>query len=140
MIRLPRIAMLAMALLLAYSIACAGERNRYADHYLSDAQTPEPIKSAIRKRVVILGMCPYQALAAAGDPGPYHVKPDPSRWPVHSDPVKIIKSQCANPDKSTIELMFKNTSQFGSEDPVVFRVRFVEGKAVLIDQKGFNED
>jgi hypothetical protein len=135
-----RIAKYATILLLACSTVGAGERNQYAKQYLSDPDTPDEIKVAIKKGVVVVGMCPYQAFAAAGDPGPYHVKRDPTRWPEHSDPVKIIQSQCKSPDKSVIELMFKNTSQFGSKEPLVFRVRFIDGRVVLIDQKGFKED
>jgi len=135
-----RIAKFATILLLACSGPRAGQRNPYAEHYLSDPETPEEIKAAIKKGVVVVGMCPYQAFAAAGEPGPYYVRRDPARWPDHSDPVKVIQSQCKSPDKSVIELMFKNTSQFGSKEPLVFRVRFVDGKAVLIDQKGFKDD
>lgn len=135
-----RLAKLAAILLLACSTVRTGERNKYAEHYLSDPETTDEIKVAIRKGVVVVGMCPYQAFAAAGNPGPYFVKPDPARWPAHSDPVKIVQSQCKSPDKSIIELMFRNTSQFASEGPLVFRVRFVDGKAVLIDRKRFEED
>lgn len=135
-----RIAMVATILLLACSTARSGQRNQYAEHYLSDPETPDEIKVAIKQGVVVVKMCPYQAFAAAGDPGPLYVKRDPTRWPEHSDPVKIIQSQCKSPDKSIIELMFKNTNQFGSKEPLVFRVRFIDGRAVLIDQKGFKED
>jgi hypothetical protein len=113
---------------------------RYALHYVADPNTSEDIKAAIREGVVVLGMCPSQAIAAAGEPGPYHIERDPTRWPVHSDPVKIVEAQCKRPDRSVIELTFSNTSQFGSSEPVVFRVRFEGGRADLIDVEGFQVD
>jgi len=124
--------LLAAAIPIACSTANAG-RKPYADHYLADPNTSEEIKAAIQQGVVVLGMCPLQAFAAAGPPGPYSVRRDLTRWPPNSDPVKVVTSQCAEPDGSVIELAFRNTSQFGSQDPVDFRVRFVEGRAVLID-------
>jgi hypothetical protein len=130
----------AAVLLLACSTTRTAARTRYAEAYLSDPETPAEIKAAIERGVVVLGMCPFQAFAAAGLPGPYVVRRDPARWPPHSDPVKVIESQCKSPDKSVIELMFRNKSQFGSSEPLVFRVRFVDGKAVLIDKNKFGED
>src|SRR5258706_12430577 len=34
--------------------------------------------------------------------------------------------------------MFKNSTQFATNKPVVFRVIFDKGQAVIIDQKGFS--
>ena len=131
--------LLAAVLLLACSGVNAG-RKPYADAYLADPKTSEAIKAAIREGVVVLGMCPSQALAAAGRPGPYRVERDPTRWPEHTDPVKIVRAQCKRPDRSIIELTFSNTTQFGSNEPVFFRVRFVDGRAALIDVAGFVVD
>jgi hypothetical protein len=115
--------------------------NPYAQRYLADAGTSDEFKAAIRRGEVVVGMCPLQAFAAAGNPGPYYVKRDIEKWPDQlTDPVKVVMAQCSYPDKSVIELMFRNASQFDSGSPVVFRVRFVNGKAVLIDQKKFRED
>ena len=113
--------------------------NNFKARYLNDPDTAEAIKSAIRGGIVIPGMCPFQAFAAAGLPGPYMVKSDKERWGPGVPPPTIISAQCEHPDHSTIELMFRNNTQFQSIEPVVFRVRFVDGKAVLIDKKGFNE-
>jgi hypothetical protein len=132
-------ALLGSVLLLACS-SVSTARNPYAVHYLADPNTSEDVKAAIREGVVVLGMCPSQALAAAGEPGPYQVERDPTRWSDHSDPVQIAEAQCVRPDRSVIELTFSNTSQFGSSEPVVFRVRFENGKADLIDVEGFDVD
>lgn len=113
--------------------------NEYEARYLNDPTTPESFKDAIRSGVVIPGMCPFQAFAAAGPPGPYMVKSDRGKWGPGVPPPTIISAQCEHPDHSVIELMFRNRTQFQSDEPVVFRVRFVEGKVTLIDRKGFNE-
>ncbi len=123
-------------------LACSGvdAERKYADFYLADSRTPEEVKTAIREGVVVLGMCPLQALAAAGAPGPYRVERDPTRWADQADPVKVVEAQCKSPDKSMVELTFSNTSQFGSNEPVVFRVRFVDGRAARIDVEGFADN
>jgi hypothetical protein len=68
------------------------------------------------------------------------VKSDKEKWKSNVPPPVIINAQCKRPDNSVIELMFKNKTQFGTDAPVVFRVRFVSGKVVLVDQKKFNDD
>lgn len=108
--------------------------------YLEDPNTSEDIKTAIRRGVVIVGMCPFQAFAAAGYPGPYMVRSDKEKWGPGVPPPTIISAQCDRPDKSVIELKFRNTTQFGSPEPTIFRVRFNEGRATLVDKKNFNEE
>jgi len=110
-----------------------------AQHYLADSNTPAAFKEGIRSGVVVAGMCPLQAFAAAGLPGPYMVRRDRAKWSGDIPPPAIIEAQCQAPDESVIELMFRNKTQFASPEPRVFRVRFVKGKVVLIDQKGFKE-
>ncbi len=83
--------------------------------------------------VVELGMCPDEAIAAAGNPGPYMVRRDTEKWPPGTFPPTIVAAQCEHPDDSVIELLFRNRSQYASEEPVVFRVKFERGKAVSID-------
>jgi hypothetical protein len=61
------------------------------------------------------------------------VRRDRSKWSGDIPPPAIIEAQCEAPDESVIELMFRNTTQFASSEPRVFRVRFVKGKVVLID-------
>ena len=110
-----------------------------AQRYLADSTTPPALKEGISSGVVVAGMCPLQAFAAAGLPGPYMVRRDRSKWSEDTPPPAIIEAQCEAPDESVIELMFRNTTQFASPEPRVFRVRFVKGKVVLVDQKGFKE-
>ncbi len=98
------------------------------------------IKQAIKEGVVINGMCPFQAFAAAGFPGPYVVKRDKEKWSMDVAPPDIVNAQCEDPDNSVIELIFTNQTQFKTSAPVKFRVRFVKGKAVLIDRKDFSVD
>lgn len=110
-----------------------------AQRYLADSSTPATFKDGIRSGIVVIGMCPLQAFAAAGLPGPYMVRRDRSKWSGDIPPPEIIEAQCKAPDESVVEVMFRNKTQFASTEPKVFRVRFVAGKAVLIDQKGFKE-
>jgi len=105
---------------------------------LADTNTSPEIKAAIEKRLVITGMCPQEAFAAAGYPGPYMVQADKTKWKDNIPPPVIIEAQCKNPDDSVIELMFQNSTQFATNKPVIFRVRFEKGRAVIIDQKGFS--
>ena len=111
----------------------------YVDHYLADAKTPDSFKDAIRRGVVVEGMCPLQAFAAAGLPGPYMVRKDRARWTSDVPPPVVIEAQCAKPDESVIELLFQNKTQFSSKELRTFRVRFQKGKAMTVDQKGFKE-
>jgi hypothetical protein len=121
-------------------VSSAQDIDALREKYLSDPQTSEGVKEAIRQRIVVVGMCPFEAFAAAGAPGPYFVKRDTAKWVAHTPPPNIISAQCAAPDESIIELMFKNSSQFKTSEPAVFRVRFIHGRAVLIDQKGFRDE
>jgi hypothetical protein len=47
--------------------------------FLGDPAVNAEIKRAIEKGLVIPGMCPFQAFAAAALPGVYEVRPDPKR-------------------------------------------------------------
>ncbi len=121
-------------------IVYAGTKEELVNKYRNDPNTPAEIKQAINAGVVIKGMCPFLAFAAAGLPGPYMVKKDKEKWGDHVPPPNIISAQCEAPDNSVIELIFRNKTQFMTDEPINFRVRFVKGKADLIDQKKFNED
>ena len=109
------------------------------DHYLAAPNTPETLKAAIRRGEVVEGMCPLEAFAAAGLPGPYMVKRDRARWTSDVSPPAVIEAQCSHPDESVIELMFRNKTQFPGSGAQTFRVRFVKGKVTLVDRKGFKE-
>ena len=132
--------LLLLSFFIAVSAVSAETKEQLAERYLNDSATSAEIKEGIRKGVVVVGMCPFQAYAAAGFPGPYMVKSDKEKWKSNVPPPAIINAQCKNPDNSVIELMFKNRAQFGTEKPVVFRVRFEKGKVTLIDQKKFNDN
>ena len=105
----------------------------YRTKYLADPSVSPEIKQAIRKGIVIEGMCPFEAIAAAGTPGGlYEVTPDPKKWPSNIMPLAVINAQCEKPDNSIIWLRFKNRTQFNTREPLAFHVRFERGRAVLI--------
>ena len=131
----PMIARSRLALLFGLVVAFAGcgRAAELRSKYLADPKVSAEIKEAIRKRVVIVGMCPFEVFAAAGMPvGIYEVTPDPKKWRFDIAPPVIIDAQCEKPDDSVIWLTFKNKTQFGTADPVVFHVRFEKGRSVLI--------
>jgi hypothetical protein len=101
--------------------------------YLGDPGVSGQIKQAIKGGVVIPGMCPFQAFAAAGTPGFYKVQAD-KKWPGNIAPPVIINAQCDHPDDSVIELTFRSSTQFHTKEPVNFRVKFERGVAVSIGQ------
>src|SRR6266404_2839884 len=127
-----------VALFMCASLLRADDLSDLRTKLLADTNTTPEIKAAIEKRLVITGMCPQEAFAAAGYPGMYMVQADKAKWKDSVPPPVIIDAQCKNPDNSVIELMFKNSTQFATNKPVVFRVRFEKGQAVIIDQKGFS--
>lgn len=120
--------------------AQAATKEELVKKYQLEPKVSAEMKRAIDAGVVIAGMCPLHAYAAAGLPASYMVNKDKKKWGSSASSQTIIEAQCSKPDDSVIELAFKNKTQFKSEEPVGFRVRFVKGKAVLIDQKKFMED
>lgn len=136
------IRILPILFLSAVAILATGHAQSIAEirkEVLADSAVSAEIKDAIARGVVIKGICPQEAFAAAGFPGPYMVIADKSKWKSQIPPPVIVNAQCKNPDDSVIELMFRNATQFGGKDPVVFRVRFEKGRAVLIDQNAFSK-
>ena len=129
----PRLILLAFVALLPLP-GRADEVDDLRKKFLGDPTVSAAIKQAIQKRVVVRGMCPQQAFAAAGLPGLYKVQADP-KWKQSVPPPVIISAQCEKPDKSVIELLFRSKTQFATKDLVVFRVRFENGQAMLIDRK-----
>lgn len=99
--------------------------------YLSDPAVSADIKQAIEKRVVIPGMCPLQAFAAAGSPGFYQVTAD-KKWQPNIAPPVIINAQCEKPDDSVIWLTFRSKTQFGTPQAVVFYAHFEKGRVVEV--------
>jgi hypothetical protein len=88
-----------------------------AQRYLADPNTLAVFKEGIRSGIVVMGMCPLQAFAVAGLPGPYMVRRDRSKWSGDIPPPEIIEAQCEAPDESVLELMFHNKTQFASPEP-----------------------
>ena len=129
---------LLISLAVLSSSACADDIDDLRKKFLADSSVSSEIKRAIQKRVVVRGMCPQQAMAAAGLPGPYKVQADPKKWKPSIPPPVVINAQCEQPDASVIELLFRSNTQFGTPEPVVFRVRFEKGRAVLIDRKSLS--
>lgn len=128
-------------LLVVGSAFGAQNKEQLAATYLNDPKTSKEIKTAIERGIIVLGMCPHHAFAAAGFPvGVYHVRMDETRWSPTISPLKVIDAQCEYPDNSVIDLSFKNSMQFISRKPLPFRVQFVRGKVVSINQKKFNAD
>ena len=117
----------------------SNQQEEYISYYLNDPETSARIKDAIKEGVVVAGMCPFQAIAAAGLPGLYMVKKDHDVWKGVVPPPAIISAQCEKPDNSIIDLEFMNTTQFDSEEVVLFRVRFEKGQVVSIDKKRVGE-
>jgi hypothetical protein len=122
-----------LSLLVLPCLVSADEFDDLRTKYLADPAVRAEIKRAIQQRVVIVGMCPFEAFAAAGRPGLYKVQAD-KKWPDNIVPPVIINAQCQHPDDSVIELLFHSKTQFNTPEPVVFRVKFEKGRAVLIDQ------
>ena len=120
------------------SSAFADDVDDLRKKFLADPSVSSDIKRAIQKRVVVRGMCPQQAMAAAGLPGPYKVQADPKKWKPSIPPPVVINAQCEQPDASVIELLFRSKTQFTTAEPVVFRVRFENARAVLIDRKSLS--
>jgi hypothetical protein len=104
------------------------ERSRF----LSSPSVVAPVRAAIEAGTVIEGMCPLQAFAAAGRPGPYMVRRDPDLWDDSVPPPVVITAQCDRPDASVIHLVFRNSRQFPDSDASAFRVKFEHGRATQI--------
>jgi len=128
-----------LLLALFFLSSCAKMPDRNPEEYIrKHPNTEAPIKQAIINGVVIKGMCPNEAIAAAGSPGPYYVRRD-LKWESGTPPPAIILAQCEQPDGSHIELKFRNKTQFKSSKAEVFRVVIENGKVIAIDQRGFKE-
>ena len=86
-------------------------------------------RKAIEAGRVIKGMCPSEAIAAAGNPYFFEAQLD-SKWPSGTDPQVVIEVQCSNPDKSKISLYFENKTQLGKQSK--FKAIFQEGQAIEV--------
>lgn len=100
------------------------EKYIHAHPDLSDAK-----RKAIEAGQVLKGMCPNEAMAAAGIPYFYQAQLD-KKWPSNTDPQLVIDKQCEAPDESKITLYFENKTQIGKESK--FEVIFQNGQATEI--------
>jgi len=100
-------------------------------------ENPELFKnnslSLILQGIIETGMTPFEAKLAGGAFA-YKVIADPSRWPEHSDPLKVMWTQSLLPDNTKIWMTFKNTTQFSSKSDCIFQVYFVYGRAAKIEK------
>ncbi|ACA13139.1 hypothetical protein [Xylella fastidiosa] len=94
---------------------------------------PKERRSSILHGIILLGMTPFEAKLAGGAFF-YKVTADTSRWPEHSDPMKVMWAQSIKPDNSEIWMTFKNAYQFPGEGDIPFRVHFKKGHAVNIEK------
>ena len=100
--------------------------------FLADPSVGSAVKRAIEQRVVIVGMCPFEATAAAGLPLHHVVQGHDKMLTV--PPPLAIAAQCKHPDDTlAVELLVRNATQYHAPEPVIFRVRFESGRAVFVD-------
>ncbi|MFH2066496.1 MAG: hypothetical protein ABIK15_14955 [Pseudomonadota bacterium] len=120
-------------LILLVIFSCASlNRQKEIDLYLTNnPDIPVEIKNAIKSQKIIIGMCPNEAVAAAGDPFFFVAKLD-KKWPKGTYPPSVIMIQCENPDSSIFTLTFSNTTQYDDKLNHNFSVKFVHGKATEI--------
>jgi hypothetical protein len=89
--------------------------NKDAEKYIhAHPDISEASLKAIEAGRVIKGMCPNEAMAAAGIPYFYEAQLDP-KWPPGTDPQFAIEKQCSAPDKSKITLYFEKKTQLGKK-------------------------
>ena len=110
-------------------------RNIYAQTMFSQHPElfPEDRRESILDGVVLIGMTPFEARLAGGAFA-YKVVADKTKWPEHSDPLKVMWAQSMQADNSEIWMTFKNLSQFPDGNEMSFRVYFEHGHAVRVEK------
>ena len=96
---------------------------------------PEDRQQSILDGIVEIGVTPFEARLAGGAFA-YKVIADKSKWPEHSDPLKVMWAQSMQADDSEIWMMFKNSTQFPEGKETAFRVHFERGVAIKIEKLG----
>ncbi|MBK7827185.1 MAG: hypothetical protein IPJ59_18570 [Nannocystis sp.] len=111
------------------------EREAYARSMFKEHPElfPEVHRSPILNGVIVAGMTPFESKLAGGAFA-FKVIADTSRWPAHSDPLRVMWQQSIAPDSSQIWMTFKNDTQFPNEPGTLFRVEFHDGKVARIDR------
>jgi hypothetical protein len=120
-------------LILLVIFSCASiNRQKEIDLYLTNnPDIPIEIKNAIISQKIIIGMCPKEAIAAAGDPFFFVAKLD-KKWPAGTYPPSVIMIQCEKPDSSIFTLTFSNETQYDDKKNHNFSIKFVQGKVTEI--------
>jgi hypothetical protein len=111
------------------------ERNSYAKTMFAQHPElfPEDRRKSILDGVVVIGMTPFEARLAGGAFA-YKVVADKTKWPEHSDPLKVMWAQSMQADDSEIWMTFMNSTQFLGSNEAKFRVYFERGHAVRIEK------
>lgn len=126
--------LLALFLLLSASVSFAKTPAEWRNHYLVDSGTSADFKTAIASGVVEKGMCPFQAIAAAGPPGAYNILSHADPVPPGMSESEVILSQCDAQSDAVFDVWFRNNTQFKTTSPVMFKVHFVRGRVVQVDR------
>lgn len=84
---------------------------------------------------IVPGMTPFEAKLTGGA-FTFKVIADAKKWPLHTDPMRVMWQQSIAPDDSQIWMTFTNDSQFPGEPATVFRVTFRQGKAIEVEKLG----
>lgn len=111
------------------------ERKIYAQSMFAQHNEyfPDKNRFSILQGVVTLGMSPFEARLAGGA-FQYRVAADSTRWPEHSDPLKVMWAQSVQADNSEIIMIFTNALQYPGQGEKSFRVYFDKGTSVKIEQ------
>ena len=101
-------------------------------------QTPDDYRKkytqTIVNGVVVKGMTPYETYLAGGQFA-YKVSADEEVWPAGSDPMRVMWMQTHQPDNSEIIMMFNNSTQYKSKEPIPFRAIVDKGLVIHIEKQ-----
>ena len=101
-------------------------------------QTPDDYRKQYTQTIinglVVKGMTPYEAYLAGGQFA-YRVSADEEVWPAGSDPMRVMWMQTHKPDNSEIIMMFNNSTQYKSKEPIPFRAIVDKGLVIHIEKQ-----
>ena len=101
-------------------------------------QTPDDYRKQYTKSIIngvmVKGMTPYEAYLAVGQFA-YEVSADKEVWPAGSDPMRVMWMQALQPDDSEIMMMFNNSTQYKSKEPIPFRAIVDKGLVIHIEKQ-----
>jgi len=64
----------------------------------------------------------------------FMVKADPTKWPSHAHPQRVMDAQTLHTDGSEIWLTFENSTQFPGEGSTMFRVIINNGGVIHFEK------